>query len=417
MKGFGEVGEMKVKSDFSTIFIISEYVDPKINSTGYYWSKIIDGVSIAFSYVAVICPASSKTEYYPFESQRVSVYPISESHYKKNHLIFRLLGLLNLSYKFFIKIVQRVKKNDLIFSGTNPIFLLLCISLSKTWIQFKWVLLVHDVFPDNLAAAGILKKSNLLYRFLDCLFSWAYRSADVLIVIGRDMEALFRQKKVTSPLIYQPNWVNKHDITPILKRQSKLIQHLGWESKVVFQFFGNAGRLQGIDNLLSAIQMVTDSRAAFLFIGEVSEFGFIQQFANAHPEMSIELVHNSELASRSDGLAACDIAIVSLIKGMQGIGVPSKIYFSLAADRRILGVVDENSELARMINEYSFIGWTCEPGSPQTLATMIDQICKLDLSSSVGKARSVMEQQYDELPAIKAYIDSLHLALRIAKPV
>jgi glycosyltransferase involved in cell wall biosynthesis len=316
--------------------------------------------------------------------------------------------LLNLSLKFFAQMVRRVKKNDLIFSGTNPIFLLLCIALLKKCIQFKWVLLVHDVFPDNLAAAGILKKSNLPYRFLDCIFCWAYRSADALIVIGRDMETLFRLKKMTSPLIYQPNWANKNEITPIPKNQSKLIQVLAWEGKVVFQFFGNAGRLQGIDNLLSAIQKVTDSRAAFLFIGEGSEFVAIQQFANSHPKLPIAIVSNSELSSRNDGLAACDVAFVSLIKGMQGIGVPSKIYFSLAADRPILGVIDPQCELVQMLNENKGVGWSCDPDQPEKLAAKIDEICKFDLSLNLGKARALMERRYDEIQAMDQYIKTIH---------
>jgi len=394
-----------------TIFIISEYVDPQVNSTGYYWSKIINGISAAFSHVAVICPESSKTEQYPFESNGIFVYLIPESSYKKNHLLFRLFGLLNLSFKFFVKILQKVRKNDLIFSGTNPIFLLLCIALSKKFIHFKWVLLVHDVFPNNLAAAGILKKSNPFYQFLDHLFSWAYRSADSLIVIGRDMGALFKQKQATGQLIYQPNWVNKHEITPVNKNQSSLIQGLGWGNKVVFQFFGNAGRLQGIDNLLNAIELVTDPRAAFLFIGEGSEFGMIQKFAKAHPQLPIALIANADLGSRNEGLAACDVAIVSLIAGMQGIGVPSKSYFSLAADRPILGVVDANSEVAQMIQQYEGIGWHCDPDEPQELAALIDAICKIDLSLNIGKARTLMEWQYDEAPAIVKYIESLKLVL------
>ena len=394
-----------------TIFIVSEYVDPQVNSTGYYWSKIINGISVVFSDVAVICPKSSKTEQYSFESNRVSIYPIPESSYKKNHLLFRLFGLLNLSFKFFIKILQQVRKNDLIFSGTNPIFLLLCIALSKKFIHFKWVLLVHDVFPNNLAAAGILKKSNPFYRLLDRLFSWAYRSADALIVIGRDMEALFRQKQITSQLIYQPNWVNKSEIIPINRKQSAVIQGLGWNNKVVFQFFGNAGRLQGIDNLLNAIAKVMDPRAAFLFIGEGSEFEMIQQFAKAYPHLPVALIANADLDSRNAGLAACDVAMVSLMAGMQGIGVPSKSYFSLAADRPILGVVDANSEVAQMIRQYEDIGWHCDPDKPQELAALIDAICKVDLSLNIGKARTLMEEQYDEAPAIEKYFEILKLVL------
>jgi hypothetical protein len=109
-------------SNEPTIFIVSEYVDPKVNSTGYYWSRIVNGVSLVFSRTAVICPESSSMGQYPFDSQMVSIYPISKSNYKKNHLLYRLMGLLNLSFKFFIQILHRLRKNDLIFSGTNPIF-------------------------------------------------------------------------------------------------------------------------------------------------------------------------------------------------------------------------------------------------------------------------------------------------------
>ena len=406
---------MRSNKNSPIIFIISEYVDPQVNSTGYYWSKIINGLSTAFSRVAVICPKSSQREQYSFEVDKVSVYPIVGSNYKKNHLFYRLCGLLNLSFKFFITILQQVRKNDLIFSGTNPVFLLLCIALSKKFVRFKWVLLVHDVFPDNLSAAGILKKSNPFYKFLDCLFSWAYQSADALIVIGRDMEALFRQKQIAGLLIYQPNWVNKNEIIPINRSQSTLIQSLGWENKVVFQFFGNAGRLQGIDNLLNAIKQVSDLRAAFLFIGEGSEYEMIQRFAKKHPQLPIALIPNADLSSRNEGLAACDVAMVSLIAGMQGIGVPSKSYFSLAADRPILGVVDIGSELAQMIRGHKGIGWHCEPGNPEKLAALIDAICKLDLSINIGIARTLMEERYEEAPAIKQYIDSLNLVLGIGK--
>lgn len=393
------------------IYIISEYVDPKINSTGYYWSKIINGISTAFSKVAVICPEYGAVESYPFESSRVSILPITQTSYKKNHLLFRLLGLLNLSRKFLFKILKNIKKNDLIFSGTNPIFLLLCIALTKKLIRFKWVLLVHDVFPDNLAAAGILGKAHPFYRLLDSLFSWAYRSADALIVIGRDMEELFRDKHISKQLIYQPNWVNKNEIAPIHRSQSTLIRDLGWENKVVFQFFGNAGRLQGIDNLLEAIKLVTHPNTAFLFIGEGSEFDGIQDFAKSHPKLPISLIPNAYLMNRNEGLAACDVAFVSLKTGMQGIGVPSKSYFSLAADRPILGIVDAKSEIAKMIDENEGIGWHCDPSNPRKLAALIDQISKLDLSLDAGKARALMERQYDEAPAIEKYLKTLNSIL------
>jgi hypothetical protein len=135
-----------------TIYIISEYVDPKINSTGYYWSKIINGVSSAFSRATVICPEHGAVEGYPFESSRVSVLPITQTSYKKNHLLFRLLGLLNLSRKFLFKILKSVKKNDLILDiGGND---------GTQMLQYKLAGIKNVINVESAVNIAKISKSN-----------------------------------------------------------------------------------------------------------------------------------------------------------------------------------------------------------------------------------------------------------------
>jgi hypothetical protein len=101
---------------------------------------------------------------------------------------------------------------------------------------------------------------------------------------------------------------------------------------------------------------------------------------------------------------------------MQGIGVPSKIYFSLAADRPILGVIDPQCELVQMLNENKGVGWSCDPDQPEKLAAKIDEICKFDLSLNLGKARALMERRYDEIQAMDQYIKTIHLVLNSHYP-
>ena len=99
-----------------------------------------------------------------------------------------------ISFRFFIKIIKNVKKQDLVFTGTTPIFLLIVIYFAKKMIGFKWVLLVHDVFPENLVAAKVLKKENFLYKILKKVFDVFYAAPEKLIVIGQDMKNLVRYK-------------------------------------------------------------------------------------------------------------------------------------------------------------------------------------------------------------------------------
>lgn len=78
---------------------------------------------------------------------------------------------------------------------------------------------------------------------------------------------------------------------------------------------------------------------------------------------------------RSLGLSSCDIAIVTLGEGMFGLGVPSKAYFSMAANRPILAIMNEDTEVSHMVTAYQ-IGWVDSSNQAQKLAQLIDEICE-----------------------------------------
>jgi glycosyltransferase involved in cell wall biosynthesis len=58
-------------------------------------------------------------------------------------------------------------------------------------------------------------------------------------------------------------------------------------------------------------------------------------------------------------LSACDIAVVTLQKGMYGLGVPSKTYNILAAGRPIIFFGPEGSEIDLLVREngIGYCGW------------------------------------------------------------
>ena len=194
-----------------SLFIVSEFVDKKNNSTGYYWNKIIHGLESKFNTNVISLLSSNENAINDFSSVKF-INIDSNAKYNKNSLIARAYSQLKISFLFFISILRNVKKQDAIFSGTNPSFLLVFISLAKKFVNFRWILLVHDVFPENLVASKILRKNTLLYKFLYSLFNSTYRMADELIVIGTDMEDLLKQKLKKAKITYVPNWIDVNDI-------------------------------------------------------------------------------------------------------------------------------------------------------------------------------------------------------------
>jgi glycosyltransferase involved in cell wall biosynthesis len=80
---------------------------------------------------------------------------------------------------------------------------------------------------------------------------------------------------------------------------------------------------------------------------------------------------------------------------MLGLGVPSKAYFSMAADRPILAIMEEQAEVAGMVKEHH-IGWVCQANDPIALAALIDQICQDKLYELIQSPRQVLQDHYHQ---------------------
>ncbi|MBC7418488.1 MAG: glycosyltransferase WbuB, partial [Pedobacter sp.] len=266
------------------IFIISEYVESTENSTGYYWSKIIHGLSLNFQNIFVICPEPSLIDANKDYDQNVKYIYVQKITHNKNRLFSRLYGQIVQSYLFFYVLFRNVRVGDIIFSGTNPAPSLVMISLLKIVRPFSWLLLVHDVFPENLVAAQVITKNNIAYCFIKAIYDRVYSAPTILIAIGRDMKKVLSEKtKSRSEIVYIPNWADADDIIP-LKNSCVAIEKTG---NVIFQFFGNLGRLQDIDNILDAIKLTKSKTASYEFIGHGSEVGTILDFIKNNPTVPI----------------------------------------------------------------------------------------------------------------------------------
>ena len=379
------------------IIVVSEFILPEQNSTGYFWHKIIQKMaqSAITDHISVIAPADE--QYIPDHfDKKVELNLFDSPTYNKNSLISRVWGQIKQTHAFYKKIKGNLDSNTQVVSGTNPLFLMVLIAVLKIFKPFKWCLLVHDVFPQNLVPAGILKKKSFFFKILNTIFNLVYAQADHIVVIGRDMEMVLRQKNYKKDITVIPNWVDFKEIELRDKNDSELIKQLNWENDIVFQFFGNIGRVQGIDHLVQAIQLVKHPQAKFLFIGGGSAVELVKSYIENDKKLN-NVAYINELPSnkRSLGLSSCDIAIVTLAEGMFGLGVPSKAYFSMAANRPILAIMDEDAEVARMVKEHQ-IGWVDSSIQAHHLARLIDEICDKKLVNSIVSPRETLEKHYHQ---------------------
>ncbi len=382
------------------VIILAEYIGENHNSTAYYWAQIVKSLQMRYE-VLLIAPRS--TYVIDFAAQyKVDFVTIEQISYDKNRLFSRLWGQVSQTLAFISALRKELHSCQVLFSGTNPIVTMLAISLLRKFKRFRWVLLVHDVFPNNLVPARIIKKNSVLFHALITLSKKMYSAPDRLICIGRDMECLLSEKvgkKNSTRFI--PNWASTETTFACPKSTNKIISELGWGDNIVFQFFGNMGRLQGIHNLLNAIELSHDINARFLFIGDGSELVEVEMhIAWINKKAGYQKAHYYGRLTLSDnlvGLNACDVAFVSLASEMYGLGVPSKAYFSMAADKPILYVGERESELALLLAEHQ-IGWFCEPDDPAKLALLMDEISSEYSIQNTPRVspRYIMESHFSE---------------------
>ena len=383
------------------LFLITEFHSSSQNSTGYLIEKLNKALLDQKDFKTVLLTKKDEN----IITQPNAIY-VQQSDYSKNRLISRIWHELSLNSKFLIKSIQNISKDDLVITGTNPTFLLFIIFLLKKYIKFDWILLVHDVFPENLVASKTLSKDSLAYNFLKVAFDKIYASPDRVITIGKDMQQLINKKAKRNDAEVVPNWIDVKDIEVESKRDNQILKQLGLnnENKVVFSFFGNIGRVQGLDNLIEAINHMKElENAKFVFMGDGAYVEMLKSIISELGKENIIYYGKVEQQQKSLGLNACDISIVTLADGMLGLGVPSKAYYSMAADKPLFCIMHKESEIYTMVDENN-MGWVVEPKNIQEVAQTLDQAVKEFNNNNFNSPRKILIEKYSDTKSIDKLI-------------
>lgn len=392
-------------------WIISEYYYPVVVTTGYYVTEIAEYMAAKGMDVGVI---TSNNTYYATdvssqlkheEHNGVNIYRKVHRQINKDDNKKRVLRLLSLSFSFFWMSLRHLKKGDQVIVLTNPAFFLLFMPIVRWFTGCKYHILVHDIFPENLSSLGKITEGSGVYAILKKVFDFAYSKADSLISIGNDMSNVLASKvKGKTPIGLITNWADVDEVVPQAKEETETYQKIKdfAEEHVLFQFAGNLGKAQGLDNLMAAISKVKTSDARFLFVGAGAKLNDINKFADEHENTySFGFVNRSQ---QNDFLNACDIGIVTLADGMYGLGVPSKSYNIMATGRPILYIGEEDSEVAVNVKKYD-IGWVVKPNDPVALKNQIEVIVKERdlLADKCSKARAVAEKVFGKNVVLDQY--------------
>lgn len=393
------------------VWLISEFYYPVVVTTGYYVTEIAEYMARKGMKVGVI---TTNNTYYATDvisdkehevHNGVEIFRNLGIQVEKEKLTKRVVRLFSSSVSLFKLAKNQIKKGDEVIILTNPAFFMLFMPMIRKITGCRYHILVHDIFPENLASLGKVGQKSFLYAGLKKIFDWAYTKADSCISIGCDMSEVIKGKtKNCKQISLITNWADVDEVTPMQKKDTNLYKELekNLGDKLIFQFAGNLGRAQGLDNILNAIGMVDSEDVRFLFVGAGAKGEDVKTFAETHK--NTVYAGFRDRSTQNDFINASDIGIVTLADGMFGLGVPSKSYNIMATGKPILYIGHERSEVARYMKEYN-VGWAVRPNDPEALAAAIKEIvANKDLIKEKGEnalkaahnvfAKNVVLEQY-----------------------
>lgn len=321
-------------------------------------------------------------------------------NFDKNHKIKRLIRVIGIALGLLVYGL-RIRKNDKAFVISNPAFITPFFALLKWLKGFEYILLMHDVFPENLVTGNYIKPTNLFYKFLKKVFILSRRSADKIIVIGRDMKELLLEDLPDSgktKIAIIPNWADTAEIFPCdnlaYNNDEQFRNQL--KDKIVILFAGNHGVLQNLMAFLKIVELVDNPELLFLFAGGGGTKNELKEYVASQQLKNVLFLPSFPRHQLNEVLNLSHIGLVSLSDSFYGVGVPSKTYNILSAGRPILFMGNVETEIGQLITENK-IGWGFQYADASAVIQFLEKLSSgmLPQISEMGlKGRKIVEDEF-----------------------
>lgn len=378
------------------IILATELYRPEVTSTGHYLTRLAEGLA-ADQRVTVVCAQPN----YAVRGQRaprrehlsgVRVFRSASTTLSRERLIGRALNIATFCASAAWRIVRECRNSDIVVAVTNPPFLP-HFALMAAWLRrARFVLIVHDLYPDEAVAAGLIKSGSVLERGWRAATAALVRRADRVVAVGRDQAIrLAELRRSIDGIVTIPNWADPDEVWPDELERQRFRDELRLRpDDLLAVFAGNHGRLQDLDTLLATAQHCAhDERIHFAFVGDGTKRAHFEAEVQRRSLPRVHLVPARPRSLQRSFLCGGDVCLVSLLPGAAGAAVPSRIYNAFAAGTPILAVVEPHTEVDRIVSEHD-VGWVARSGESDVVAAILAEIAA-DREGAKAKGRRARE--------------------------
>lgn len=232
----------------------------------------------------------------------------------------------------------------------------------------------QDLFPDTLMRIKGFKESNPAIKYFRYREKKAYQGNSRIVTISEEMKETIASHgcpKEKIDVIY--NWADTESLHHVERKDNKLMDELGINKDgFIVSYAGDIGLFQGWQVIVDAAKIVHEKNPEIRFV-IIGSGSYKQKLEDQIREEQLDYITTYPLqpASRlSEIYSIGDLELVSIEPGLSKMALPSKTFVIMAAGSALLSLVDQSSDIAKMIKKYN-MGYTLEHGDVEKLANII----------------------------------------------
>jgi colanic acid biosynthesis glycosyl transferase WcaI len=327
--------------------------------------------------VVVLCgrPSYDPSERHPFyflrreKRGKVFVERVGSTTFPRFRMARRVLNYL--SYVALSVPRALMIRADVVLAMTDPPFEGI-VGAFVAWLKRRpFVYNIRDLYPE-MAVSGEIVRPARWVQFWEKLHRWALRRAARVIVVGDDTRERIIAKGIDPGRVVV---VRDGALMPMRTSQGNGTHPVTREVRSGYPFVvlhaGNLGYYGAWGTVVKAARTLNGDGVGFVFVGDGAARSQVELSAEGCKAIRFQPFRPA--AQVPYVLAAGDIHLITIRRGLEGVVVPSKLYPILAAGRPVLVLAHEESDAARLVRR-SGCGVVVNPDDPTALVSVLREL-------------------------------------------
>ena len=296
--------------------------------------------------------------------------------------------------------------SDVVVAMTDPPFQGLAGAFVSKLSGRPFVYNLRDMYPD-MALGGDIVRPGRWIELWESLHRRALRRAARVIVLGEDMRERILAKGVDPQRITIVR--DAVALPPALpSADHPVVREIRGQFRFVLVHAGNLGFYGAWQTLIDSARLLERDGVGLVFIGEGAMKDAVQESARGCG--NVRFLPFRPAAEVPWVMAAGDLHVVTVKRGLEGVVVPSKVYNILAAGRPLLAVATGKTEVARFAGRDG-CGIAADPDDPAALAGAVRSVLgHPERLVHMGRKSRELAKAYDKVKQLQTFVEAIEEA-------